>query len=94
LGILGYTLIRRPAATIAVDRPVALPIAITFVCVVIGACCLTWMVTIVEPRLPLLFSDATHEAPYVHFVTIPAIALSVAAVALLWLGAPQRSISG
>ena len=83
LGILAYALIRRPATTIAVDRPVALPIAITFVCVVIGACCLTWMMTIVEHYLPVLFTDATHEAPYVHFVTIPAIALSVAAVALL-----------
>jgi signal transduction histidine kinase len=38
---------------------------------------------IVEHNLPVLFADATHEAPYVHFVTIPAIALSVAAVALL-----------
>jgi signal transduction histidine kinase len=83
LGILAYALIRRPATTIAVDRPVALPIAITFVCVVTGACCLTWIMIIVEHNLPVLFADATHEAPYVHFVTIPAIALSVAAVMLL-----------
>jgi signal transduction histidine kinase len=83
LGILAYALIPRPAVSIALDRSVALPIAITIGCVVAGACCLTWIVTIAQPQLPPLFTDAIHEAPKAPYATIPAIVMSLAAILLL-----------
>jgi signal transduction histidine kinase len=83
LGILAYALIPRPITSSARDRPVVMPIAITIGCVVTAACSLTWIMTIAEPHLPTLFTDAIHEAPKVHYTTIPAIVLSLAAILLL-----------
>jgi signal transduction histidine kinase len=83
LGILAYALIPRSATSSALDRPVAMPIAITIGCVVMAACCLTWIVTIAQPNLPPLFTDATHEAPKAPYTTVPAIVLSLAAILVL-----------
>jgi len=83
LGIIAYALTRRPATTSIVDAPAALPIALTVAGVVVAACGLTWLIPAFEQHLPDLFTDATHEAPHVHAVMIPAIVLSITAAALL-----------
>ncbi len=83
LAILAYVLTRRPATAGAPNRPVALPIAMTVGCTAIAACLLTWMATIARSQLPALFTDAHHEASNVHYVMIPAIVLSLAAILLL-----------
>jgi len=83
LGIVAYVLIPRPATSSARDRSVAVPIAITIGCVVTGACCLTWIMTIAEPHLPPLFTDATHESAIAPYTVIPSAVLSLAAILLL-----------
>ncbi len=83
LGILAYALIPGPASSIAPGRRVAVPIAITIGCAVAGTCCLTWIMTIAEPHLPPLFTDATHESAIAPYTVIPGAVLSLAAILLL-----------
>jgi signal transduction histidine kinase len=83
LGILAYALIPRPITSSARDRPVVIPIAVTIGCVVTAACSLTWIMTIAEPHLPILFTDATHESVIAPYTVIPAAVLSLAAILLL-----------
>jgi two-component sensor histidine kinase len=86
MGIIAYALLRRSATASSPDRHAIVPIAITIGCAVIVACSLTWVVTIAEPHLPPLFTDATHESLFGTFTVIPSAALSLMGILLLVRG--------
>jgi signal transduction histidine kinase len=83
LGVLAYIFTRRPTATSNSNRSAGVSIAIAVGCVVVVACAVTWIITFAEPHLPLLFTDATHEASKAPYTTVPAVVLSLAAILLL-----------
>jgi signal transduction histidine kinase len=86
LGIVAYALIRHRAAANRSKRPASVTIAVTIGCTVLTACAVTWIMTIAEPHLPEVFTDAYHESPLAPYMMVPAIALSLAAILLLSTG--------
>jgi signal transduction histidine kinase len=86
LGIVAYALIRRSVPPHTVNHSTGVAIAAVTGGTVIAASALTWIITVAAAHLPVLFTDAHHETWIGPFTTIPAIALSLAAIFLLLRG--------
>lgn len=86
LGVVAYALTRHPAAANTSRLPAGVMVAVTIGCTVAAACAVTWIVTMAEQHLPVLFIDAHHKSPFAPYMTVPAIVLSLAAIGLLTTG--------